>query len=401
MQRVRKPGVIAGVVALALACAGLVPVALAAQKVVTRALGKALVELPDPLSGAADVRELSDGRLLVLDLKDNLLQFVDATLSTMKTVGRAGSGPTEYRRLTQILPRQGDSTLGYDVMNARFLVVDPSGTPVKTISLREAAGGLPVGPMAVRGYDRSGRLFYQGMKITMGPNGPGLSDTSAILRLDPAKKQIDTLGLVRIGVPGMKMSGDMQKGTGGVRLTMPAYPVVDEWALLPDGRLVIVRGADYRLEFVTGPGAVASNGPIPYERVKVTEADKAKQREAKKATVQEITKAAASARAALPAARATPMPSIAVDDPTEWPDYKPAFGQGALKVAPNGEIWIARLRPANNEGALYDVFSREGVLRYRMELPRKTALVGIGTTHLYVVRIDEDELQYLGRYMRP
>ncbi|MGQ0648501.1 MAG: hypothetical protein ACT4P7_13130 [Gemmatimonadaceae bacterium] len=390
--------------ALLLACViSGIPSRAGAQKVATRALGKPLVELAEPFSGASEVRELADGRLVVLDVKDNALQLVSADFESLRPIGREGSGPTEYRRITQLLPRRGDSTLAYDVMNARFLVIDNKGAAASTISLRDASGGLPVGPMAVRGYDAAGRLYYQGMKLGMGPSGPTISDTSAILRLDPQAKKVDTLGLVRIGSPSMKMSGDAQKGTGAVRLSVPAYPVVDEWGLLPDGRVVVVRGADYRLEFITGPGVVKSVGPVAYERVKVTEADRAKMRETQKKMEEEISKAAASAASSMPATargRAR-MPSMAMDMPTEWPDYKPAFGQAALKLAPNGELWISRHRAATTESPIYDVFTGAGALRFRVELPAKHALVGIGAKHLYVVRVDDDELQYLQRYVRP
>jgi hypothetical protein len=364
----------------------------------TKPIGKPLAELDEPFTGAFDVRELADGRLVVLDIKDNTLSLVSSTMASVTRIAREGSGPTEYRRVSQILPRRGDSTLAYDVMNARFLVIDGAGKAVNTISLREASGGMPVGPMAVKGYDASGRLFYQGMKIQMGPRGPALSDTSAVLRLDPARKAVDTLSTVRIGSPGMAMSGDPGKGTGSVRLTVPAYPVVDEWGLLPDGRIVVVRGDTYTLEFISGPGTVASSVKVPYQPVKVTNDDKVKLREARVEMEKEVSKAMASAGAMVPKGK---MPSMAVADPTEWPSVKPAIGQGSLRIAPDGELWVMRLREAKFEGQSWDVFTPAGVLKLRVELPAKAKLVGIGARHLYAVRTDEDDLQYLGRYVRP
>lgn len=373
-----------------------------AQKPPTKVIGKPLVELEEPFTGAFDARELPDGRLIVLDIKDNVLSFVSSDLSSVKAISREGSGPTEYRRITQLLPRKGDSTLAYDVMNARFLLIDPNGAPVSTVSLRDASGGMPVGPMAVKGYDVNGRLLYQGMKVQMTPKGPALSDTSAVLRLDPARKAIDTLSTVRIGSPAMQMSGDMQKGTGAVRMVMPAYPIVDEWGLLPDGRIVVVRGDTYSLEFISGPGVVASRVKVPYEPVKVVPQDKVKLREAREEMQKEVSRAMAGASAMIPKGKSAPkMPSMAVDEPTDWPAVKPAFGQGALKIAPDGEIWISRLREAAFDGQSWDVFTKAGVLRMRVDLPAKAKLVGIGARHVYAVRTDSDDLQYLGRYLKP
>lgn len=384
--------------ALALVALALASGPAMAQKVPTKPIGKALAELEEPFTGAFDARELADGRLVVFDVKDNTLSFVSSDLSSVKAISRQGSGPTEFRRITQILPRRGDSTLAYDVMNARFLVIDGNGTAVSTTSLREASAGMPVGPMAVKGYDPSGRLLYQGMKIQMGPRGPALSDTSAVLRLDPARKAVDTLTSVRIGSPGMAMSGDPQKGTGAVRLTVPAYPIVDEWGLLPDGRIIVVRGDTYTLEFISGPGKVGSTVKVPYEPVKVTNADKVKMKETRAEMQKEVSKAMAGVSSMVPKGK---MPSMAVDEPTEWPDVKPAIGQGSLKIAPDGEIWVMRLREAKFDGQSWDVFTNAGVLKMRVELPAKAKLVGIGAKHVYAVRTDSDDLQYLGRYTRP
>ncbi len=371
-----------------------------AQNVPTRTVGKASVELEEPFSGILEIRELRSGAVVVLDGKDNVLQVVSPDLGSVAKVSREGSGPLEYRRLTQLLGRAGDSTLAYDVMNARFLVLDAKGAPTGTISLREAAGGLPVGPTAVRGYDASGRLYYQGMKFAVGPDGPAISDSMYILRLDPKSKKVDTLGHARAGVPSIKMSGDMQKGTGSVKLSMSAFPIVDEWSLLPDGQVVVVRGANYQLQFLGG-ATPRTLPPVAFSPVKVTEADKAKARKQLKEAEKEMQKAAASAAASIPRVQGQRMPGIGMDEPTEWPALKPAFTRAALKVAPNGEIWVRRLREASKEAELYDVFTPAGKLAYRVELPPKTKLVGFGARYLYLSREDEDELQYLGRYPRP
>lgn len=370
-----------------------------AQAPPVKVLGKPSVEMEDPFSGILEVRETRSGSLVVLDAKDNALYHVTPSLGAATKVSREGSGPLEYRRLMSLIGRGGDSTLAYDVLNARFLVIDGKGAPTGTISLRDAAGGMPVGPTQVRGYDREGRLYFQGIKVSMGKAGPSVSDTTYILRLDPRTKRTDTLGTSRMGMPGMKMSGDVQKGTGSVSLTMPAFPVVDEWSLLPSGQVVVLRGANYQMELLGGAEAARRLPPVRYTPVKVTAADKAKVREQLKQAEVEMKKAASSAASALGAQGR--LPGMAMTEPDVWPATKPAFGQGALKVAPDGEIWVLLHREAGNEKPLYDVFAPDGKLKFRVELPRKASVVGFGAKALYVARMDEDELQYLGRYQRP
>lgn len=372
---------------------------LAAQPPRPRALGRPILEGAEPFSGILDVRETESGALIVLDAKDNLLYHVPANMATVTKVSREGSGPLEYRRIMTLVRRGADSTLAYDVLNARFLVIDGKGAPGGTISLRDAAGGMPVGPAQVRGYDREGRLYFQGIKVSMGKAGPAVSDTTYILRLDPRNKRTDTLGIARMGMPGMKMSGDMQKGTGNVALTMPAFPSVDEWALMPNGQVLLVRGANYQMELLGGAEGTRRLPPVPYVPVKVTAVDKTKVREQLKQAQTEMKKAAASAASAVGARG--PLPGMAMLEPDVWPPVKPAFGQGALKVAPDGEIWVQLHRDASIEKALYDVFSPDGKLKFRVELPEKSSLVGFGAKSIYVARKDEDDLQYLGRYARP
>lgn len=372
----------------------------AVQSVPTRSLGKLLAEHPEPFSGIVEVRELASGSVIVLDGKDNVLQLLSQDLETATRVSRVGSGPAEYRRVMQLIAHRADTTYAYDVMNARFLVIDPRGAATTTVSLRDAAGGLPVGPMAVRGYDARGRLYYQGINFRMGKDGPAFADTAPLLRLTGATKAIDTLAWVRIGMPRVNMSGDMQKGGGSVRLGMPAFPVVDEWGIMPDGRVAVLRGRDYRIDWIGPDGARRPGAAVPYTRVRVTDADKAKSRETNRKVQQEVSKAAAGAASGIPGGSRGKMPSMKVDEPTEWPEYKPPFAQGALKVAPNGELWVARLRPAADEAPLFDVLDATGVLRYRVQLPKKSRLAGLGARHIYVVRIDDDDLEYLQRYDR-
>lgn len=368
------------------------------QGIPTRTVGKVIAEHPEPFSGVLEVRELSGGGLILLDAKENLLQHISANLQTARPISREGSGPTEYRQVVKLIPHRGDTTYAYDIMNARFLAIDPRGVAVTTVSVRDASRGLPVGPMSVRGYDQSRRLYYQGLNFTMGANGPAFLDSAPLLRIDASRNKIDTLTWLRIPMPSVKMSGDVEQGGGAVRLAMNAYPIADEWAIMPDGRVVVVRGREYRIDWYAPAGARSAGPAIPYAPVRVTEADKEQIRRANKRMQEQVSKAAAEAAGNVPGGSRAKMPSMTVDAPTTWPQHKPAFAQGALRVRSNGELWVARLRAAGEEGQLFDVLSTAGTLSHRVQLPPKSRLVGLGARYVYVVRVDKDDLEYLGRY---
>ena len=101
----------------------------AAAQQPTRTLTKPLAEYGEPFSQIAAVRELKDGRLLVVDSRDKLVQLVNLTANSATKVGREGSGPGEYGLPTQLFALPGDSSVIFDPLNQRYLMVLPDGKP--------------------------------------------------------------------------------------------------------------------------------------------------------------------------------------------------------------------------------------------------------------------------------
>ena len=84
----------------------------------------------------------------------------------------------------------------------------------------------------------------------------------------------------------------------------------------------------------------------------------------------------------------------------EFPAFMPPFVWWETLARPNGELWVLRSRKAS-ENAIYDVFNAAGTMIGRVSLPSKTRLVGFGNGTIYVVRRDDDDLEYLQRYKLP
>lgn len=83
-----------------------------------------------------------------------------------------------------------------------------------------------------------------------------------------------------------------------------------------------------------------------------------------------------------------------------FPAAKPPFESGHLFARPNGEVWVLRSRRANDPIAVYDVFTRTGMIG-RVAFPPRTRLVGFGNATVYAARLDEDDLQFLERWSLP
>ena len=380
---------------------------LAARPAVAQAPVKTLtkpdVEYAEPFTLINGVRELRDGRVIVSDTREKTVQLVDLKAGTAQKIGREGSGPGEYALPARLLAFPGDTSAVYDPLNRRFLVIGPDGKagPFASYESSGESNGRSI-TLGARYTDARGRLYSAGPNFSIGPNGePSSADTAPILRLDRATKKTDTVAFVHVPNTVIRSS------QGGTNVSIRAgggnpFVSVDDWAVTPDGRVAIVRTKDYHVDWY-GPDGKRTSGPaVAYEKIKVTEDDKKafRERQATGGTGFVVTRqdgpggTSTSAGVAPPAAGRIP-------EPTDWPDVKPAFTGAAAAVAPNGQLWVLRTRPAKDKIPTYDVFDATGKVVGRVALPASTRLVGFGANTVYLARSDEDDLQYLQRYRLP
>jgi hypothetical protein len=237
-----------------------------------------------------------------------------------------------------------------------------------------------------RGVDAQGRIYFDLGGIAM----PGLEEAAKtgrapLLRWDPRTDRTDTLGTVSF--PPMAPAGP-----GEVRITMGggAYQPRDEWAVLPDGRVGLARAADYQVEWLGGPRAVA--GPkVSYTPVKVGDAEKNAWADqmATRGIMVEIEDGRRRARR-------PPRPNI---DRMTWPEVMPAFtGPRSVLAAPTGELWVRRAQPAGADGPTYDVFDQQGRRVREVAFTGKRVVLGFGPGVVFVSRTDEDDLEWIERF---
>jgi hypothetical protein len=93
-----------------------------------------------------------------------------------------------------------------------------------------------------------------------------------------------------------------------------------------------------------------------------------------------------------------PEPDPGNPDSFEWPQSMPPFIGGAAMIATDGTLWVLRTRAHNDPLPSYDLFDGAGRSTGRVALPARTRLVGFGNGVVYLARIDDDDLEYLGRY---
>lgn len=370
------------------------------QSAAIRPLGPILARTKDSVGATIFVRPLSDGRVIVNDVSLRRLLLLDSTLSTVTVIADSAAGSGSYgSRPAGLIPYTGDSTLFVDPTSAAFVVVDPNGKVARVMSApRMQDVSFLTGPnSAFPSIDPKGRLVYRGIArnttpIVFGPSGsfvpPTPPDSAPILRVDLVSRKLDTATWIKL--PKQRMNV-FTMPTGGIQITtvVDPMPITDEWALMSDGTIAVVKGRDYHVEFVNADRTRTAAPKLSFDWQRLTDEDKAM-------VVDSAQKAAEAARLATlppggssPSAAAAALPPLMVFSPSELPDYRPPFKTGSVRAAADGNLWIMTTAPKPPAGGLMvDVINVKGELVDRIELPPGRVLVGVGNGVVYLAAKD-------------
>jgi hypothetical protein len=152
----------------------------------------------------------------------------------------------------------------------------------------------------------------------------------------------------------------------------------------------VVSASDYRITFTETDGRRWTTAPVPAARVRVTEGHKEEWRRQRARPVPSIRFGPNGERTAGFSARP-------VVEPYEWPEFLPHFLPSAVWFASDGHLWVQRTTAAGAP-TTFDVIDAAGRLVQRVTLPVNTRLVGFGSAAVYLVRRDNDDLEYLQKY---
>jgi hypothetical protein len=251
-----------------------------------RQLGAA-VATSEPLGAVTTLRQLPGGRLLVNDpvrrrvvMLDSMMKTIgvvaDTTPMTQKAYGARGGGILAYR---------GDSTLFIDPASLSMLVIDPAGqiVRVKAAPRPDDINALMGGAQGFPGFDSQGRLVYRSFSFNRprgaggGPGGgggfqpPTFPDSSAIVRFDLATRKLDTAAFIKVAAPRINMTE--VDGRRQMSAVVNPMPEVDDWAVLPDGTIAIVR-KDYHVDYIAADGTRTSGARVPFDWQRLTDSAK-------------------------------------------------------------------------------------------------------------------------------
>lgn len=236
------------------------------------------------------VVELPDGRVLVNDGVRRRLLAMDTTLTKVDVVldSTAEIANTYGTRAGVLIPYRGDSTLFIDQASLAVLVLDPEARIARVRSVWRVedafyyASGSPM--YGIPRTDAKGRVVY---RMAARPAPPKVAppagvpyippdpDSAFIVAIDLDSRKLDTLGAIRTpkSIFSIRVSTE---GVFNMTQTINPLPTTDEWAVLSDGRIALVRWRDYRIDFLNADGTATSSPKLPYDWQRLSEEDKQK-----------------------------------------------------------------------------------------------------------------------------
>ena len=373
-------------------------------KIPTRLLGAITATSSDSLGTQIVVRALSDGRVMVNDIARRRVLLFEQNLSKFSMVIDSGSTTGGAMATAvpsaQLIRYDGDSSLYVDLASQALLVIDNSGKVARVMALPRPTDAIYLSAAAFgpAWVDPQGRLVYRGMRPPkINPSDPGSkvmsipqqSDSGPILRADFDQRRVDTITTLKVLQPGaMTLT---QQGTNiSLKLIVNPMDTGDEWGMLPDGTIAIVRAHDYHVDWVTPDGTITSSPKMAFDWKPMTDAQKQFKLDSIRPELQKAIDAQPAQM--VPTAEGPRRIHMQFDfvPISKLSDYEPSIAPGALKIDPKGNLWIVpRTSSSANGGVLYDVVNRNGEVTERVQFPKGYALVGFGNggDDVYLLRV--------------
>lgn len=183
-----------------------------------------------------------------------------------------------------------------------------------------------------------------------------------------------------------------------VSVTINPLPQNDDWAVMSDGSIAVVRVLDYRVDWYKSDGTLDRSQPLPFDWKRITDDEKTHLVDSLKAVAAEASERAAQVVSGPRGFR----PSFIPVEAEQLPDYYPPIRANSTLADQDGNLWIL---PATSSlvgavmgggpgggrggppgagpaapaaGLAYDIVNRAGTLVERIQLPAGRSIAGFG-----------------------
>jgi hypothetical protein len=381
-----------------------------AQTVPIRTIGPILATSTENVGPAVTVRGTSDGHVIVGAGARQRVYAFDSTLQKFTIVADSGVGTGVMPiRTTGLIPYLGDSTLLPDFGANALQVLDASGKQIRSMAPPNAQDllflGVPAG-FGRPGLDPKGRLIYRtmlrppGMRMgpsptptAKGPMTPVNADSAPIVRGDFDSRSVDTLAWLKTPQQGRVSMDTKENPAGGppsltLHMVMNPFQMADEWAVLTDGTVAIVRVHDYHIDWIDPDGTRHSSPKMPIDWRRYTDSERTQRVDSIRKVADDQIKNMTS-KLNGPGAPQLKF-DIGIVPDSEFPSFWPPIEPGSVLADLDDHIWVLPTTSTNAQnGFTYDVVNREGNVFERVQLPKGHVLAGFGPHDvIYMTKVD-------------
>lgn len=336
--------------------------------------------IPDFVSLGA-VRWLSDGRILAVDAGTNVVYLFAASGALIRSYGRRGDGPGEFRAIAGASVTPGDSILLFDRSHRRGTWLDDNLHLVRTVPVPGPAtlgtaplGLLPIGP---------GVLVAHRSRFEESLLEPGLE-------IQRSRSQEDLLLYRTDGT--LLDSVSPFEGRHGIRVTDADYRA--PWSPRPfvtadTARVVYGTGDAWRLTLLARDLGPVRDVRWPSMNEALSSGEVDRFRADVRATLAQMTDA-----------QADHLLDIQFS-PRILPGGRPAIGRVILDS--DGPIWVGRFKPLSWpipwEPTDWVILTSDGTPMSRMRLPDRVRLEEVRGDTLLVVESDSLDVERVTVYV--
>lgn len=356
-----------------------VPALLGAQSPISRLVRDAIYQRE--FSSITGVRELSDGTLLVGDRVERELVLLESPGSTGRALLRKGFGPNEIQTISGFVAGRADSTLIYDSVQRRVLLLVGTrvhqSTPRSDMRWRDAF----TFPLAI---DRAGVVYGLRAKestlrkgpINAGKLSPFSADSVELMAWSPQNARPQAVLTARGAYTPSNMVIKTIAGVTSYYQLTSLLDFPDALAVCNDGRAMQASPTHGTVTWWSGGKPLAVKVP-PLQRVPVSTAEKRR--------AIEDSQGSENAQFFLP------------DEYPTWPRYMPVFERDGAWCLESGEALIEGSVDATGVRRLL-IVPKDGAARIVNGSPANARVVGLGNGSVYLALSTADGLLQIARF---
>lgn len=321
-----------------------------------------------------------DGGIVVANAGTNEIRFFDSNGSFLRSVGRGGAGPGEFRSMRSIIKIAGDSVLVWDPPLNRLTLLGPSGDVRDLIQLNaglqielngETVPAFPTAFHALRGGALVGELGFPTQVMTRGATGIR-RDTVPLPVFDRTGRLVTLLG------PFAGADAFVKD-----RSSMP-MPYGHRLLVATTGRNVFIGTGKGPIHLVTPEGDTLDSLTVPLPRIAVSDDAFAAMKESWIGRI-------------APAGRAGMRDMLA-----EMPrlEYRPLYSQ--IRSSADGDLWIREFAEPTDSLQRWVALDPSGTARFEVEFNRTFELLDSGRDFVIMLVRDEFDTEQIRLYrLRP